>query len=170
MNLRSILCFFLFLLSAAGLSWRASAQEIANEEELQSQLETGKKLLGQTADRGAVLFFIAATYAQLKEPHAAMENLKECIALKEGFDPVGEPSFAGLRDSKEFQTLTDQVHKDFPVVSTAQLAFTSTEKDLVPEGLAWRRIDVGSGAWPARAACDFDATDLPPRSRIRDHR
>ena len=137
MNRCSICCFFFLLLLPISLPIRASAQEIANEEELQSQLASGKKLLGQTADRGAVLFFIAATYAQLKEPHDAMENLKECVALKEGFDPIGEPSFAGLRDTKEFQTLTDQVHKDFPVVSAAQLAFTSTEKDLVPEGLAY---------------------------------
>jgi len=126
-----------FLLLGAVLAARLAAQEIPNEEELRTQLETAQKFLGHTADRGAVLFFLAAVHAQLKEPHEAMANLKECVALKEGFDPVGEPSFAGLRDSKDFQALTDQVHRDFPVVSTAQLEFTSTEKDIVPEGLAY---------------------------------
>jgi hypothetical protein len=137
MNWRStgFLCFPPLL--CAFLSTPAPAQEIANEEELQAQLETAKKFLGHTPDRGAVLFFLAATYAQLKEPHEAVANLKECVALKEGFDPVGEPSFAGLRDSKDFQTLTEQVRRDFPPISTAQLAFTSTEKDLVPEGFAY---------------------------------
>ena len=129
--------FISIVLSSAALSALVSAQEIANEEELQAQLQTGKKFLGQAADRGAVLFFLAATYAQLKQPHEAMENLKECVALKEGFDPVGEPAFTGLRDSKDFQTLTEQVHRDFPMISTAQLAFTSTEKDLIPEGIAY---------------------------------
>ena len=123
--------------ACAVLLTHASAQDIPNEEELQAQLETAKKFLASAPDRGAVLFYVAATYALLKQPHAAVENLKECIALKEGFDPIGEPAFAGLRDSRDFQTLTEQVHRDFPPISTAQLAFTSIEKDLVPEGLAY---------------------------------
>ena len=44
------------LLSFAAVSGRISAQEIANEEELQAQLQNGKKFLGQAADRGAALF------------------------------------------------------------------------------------------------------------------
>jgi hypothetical protein len=125
------------LFSVLGLPASAASQEIPDEEELQTQLATAQKLLGQTADRGAVLFFIAATQALLKEPHQAMASLKDCVALKEGFDPVGEPAFAGLRNSKDFQTLSEQVHRDFPAISTAQLAFVSTEKDVVPEGLAY---------------------------------
>jgi sugar lactone lactonase YvrE len=115
----------------------AVAQDIPNEEELRAQLETGKKFLATAPDRGAVLFYIAAMHALLKEPHAAMENLKQCVALKEGFDPIGEPAFAGLHDSKDFQALTEQVHRDFPTVSMAQPAFVSAEKDIVPEGLAY---------------------------------
>jgi hypothetical protein len=135
---RNPIRFLLFLLlSSAALSTRALPQEIANEEELQAQLQTAKKFLGQTADRGAVLFFLAATYAQLNEPHEAVANLRECVALKEGFDPIGEPAFAGLRESKDFQTLTEQVHRDFPPISTAQPAFISAEKGLIPEGLAY---------------------------------
>jgi len=133
--IRSALVLFAFV--ATFLSTSAPAQDIPNEEELQAQLETAKKFLSAAPDRGAVLFYIAATHALLKEPHAAMENLKECVALKEGFDPAGEPAFAGLHDSKDFQTLTEQVHRDFPVVSTAQPAFVSTEKEIVPEGLAY---------------------------------
>jgi len=137
MNGNPIPVTLLLLLFSALASTPAIVQDIANEGELQSQLETGKKFLATAADRGAVLFHLAATQAQLKEPHAAMENLKQCIALKEGFDPIGEPAFIGLRDSRDFQTLIEQVHRDFPVVSTAQPAFTSVDKDLVPEGLAY---------------------------------
>jgi len=135
---RNSIRFLLFLIPfCAALSTRALPQEIANDEELQAQLAAGKKFLGQTADRGAVLFFLAATYAQLKEPHEAVTTLKECVALKEGFDPAGDPAFAGLRQSKDFQTLTEQVHRDFPPISTAQPAFLSSEKGLIPEGLAY---------------------------------
>ncbi len=66
-----------------------------------------------------------------------MDNLKQCIALKEGFDPSGEPAFAVLKDGKDFKQLLEQVRKDFPPVTQAKLAFTTTEKDLVPEGLAY---------------------------------
>jgi DNA-binding beta-propeller fold protein YncE len=131
----SFACILLFALTV--FPHGLVAQDIRNEEELQAQLESAKKFLGQTPDRGAVLFFLAATHALLREPNEAMARLRECVALKAGFDPVGEPAFAGLRDSKDFQTLTKQVHKDFPVVSTAQPAFVSTDKDLVPEGLAY---------------------------------
>jgi hypothetical protein len=129
----ALLCLFV----TTCCSRYATAQDIPNEEELQAKLEIGKKFLAIAPDRGAVLFYIAAMHALLKEPHAAVENLKECVALKEGFDPIGEPAFAGLHDSKEFQALTEQVHRDFPMVSIAQPAFVSAGKDIVPEGLAY---------------------------------
>ena len=100
-------------------------------------MAAAEKLLGKTPDRGAILYFLALTHAQLLELNYATVNLKECLALKEGFDPSGEPSFAILKDAKEYQQLVDQVHKDFPPVTQARLAFATTEKDLVPEGLAY---------------------------------
>src|SRR3974377_2379601 len=105
MNFRPNHLVPVLLFSVTCLAPLARSQEIGNEEELRAQLETAKSFLGHTADRGAVLFLIAATHALLNEPHAAMVNLKECIELKEGFDPIGEPAFAGLRESKDFQTL-----------------------------------------------------------------
>jgi hypothetical protein len=129
---------FSFALAVAGSgSWSAVAQEPANELEIRSQMATAEKLSGKIPDRGAVLFFLAAGHAQLGEFHASLAKLQECVALKEGFDPQGEPSFAVLKDSKEFPQLVEQAHKDFPVVAQAQLAFTTSEKDLVPEGLAY---------------------------------
>ena len=113
------------------------AQEPSNEEANRAELERAERLLGKTADRGAVLYFMAVLHAQLNEIREATENLKECLALKEGFDPSGERTFAVLREAKDYQQLVEQVHKDFPLVTNAQLAFTTVEKDLVPEGLAY---------------------------------
>lgn len=112
-------------------------QEPANEAESRAELARAAGLLGQTPDRGAVLYLMAVLHAQLNEVREATANLKECMALKEGFDPAGERTFAVLRDSKELQQMIEQEHKDFPFVSNAKLAFTTTEKDLVPEGLAY---------------------------------
>ena len=131
---RSSGVFLLLLLSSAATLF---SQELPDDAELRKQLATAQDLLGKTPDRASVLYFIATVHAQLREPHEAMVNLKECIAAKEGFDPVGDPAFAALRTSSDFQQLTEQVHKDFPKVSHAQVAFVTTEKDLIPEGLAY---------------------------------
>ena len=57
--------------------------------------------------------------------------------MKKGFDPAGEPAFAGLEGSSDFDKLVEQAHRDFPAVSQAHSAFITTEKDLIPEGLAY---------------------------------
>jgi sugar lactone lactonase YvrE len=129
--------FGLLVLLLTAFSLLVPAQEPAEEPEIRAQLAAAERLLGRTADRGAVLYFLAATHAELQESSAAMENLKQCIALKEGFDPSGDPTFAGLKEDKDFQKLIEQVHKDFPPVSQAKLAFSTTEKNLLPEGLAF---------------------------------
>jgi hypothetical protein len=124
----------LLLLSPAATPF---SQELPDDAELRKQLATAQNLLGKTPDRASVLYFIATVDAQLREPHEAIVNLSECIAAKEGFDPVGDPAFAALRTSSDFQRLTEQVHKDFPQVRHAQLAFATNEKDIIPEGLAY---------------------------------
>jgi hypothetical protein len=53
---------------------------------------------------------------------------------------VGDRVFAGLGTSADFQRLTEQVHKDFPEVTQARVAFMTREKDLVPEGIAYDSV------------------------------
>ena len=130
-------CAFGLLLLLTAPAQSLHAQEPADDTELREQLAMAQNLLGKTPDRAAVLYFIAGTHALLREPHEAVETLKECIAAKEGFDPGGDRVFAGLKTSTEFQHLVQQVHKDFPRETTARLAFLTAEKDLVPEGLAY---------------------------------
>ena len=140
MLLRSRLCLLVFLalfLCVLAGSTPIRSQEATDDTELRKQLALGEQLLGKTPDRAAVLYFIAATHALLREPHEAIVNLKECIAAKEGFDPSGDPIFRGLKFSTEFQQLVGIAHKNFPEVSRAQIAFVVPEKDLIPEGLAY---------------------------------
>lgn len=137
-RLRASTAFFLLLVASAPAPF---AQESSDDADLRKQLAMAQNLLDKTPDRAAVLYFIAGTHALLHEPHEAMVSLKECIAAKEGFDPSGDRIFAGLRTSTEFQHLTEQVHKDFPNVSRARVAFTTSEKDLIPEGLAYNPAD-----------------------------
>lgn len=111
--------------------------EPADAAEVREQIAIVEKLQSVVPDRGAVLYFLSTAKQHLGETREALSLLKECIALREGFDPSGDPAFLGLKDSKEFEDLTEKVHRDFPPVSGARLAFVTDEKDLIPEGLAY---------------------------------
>jgi sugar lactone lactonase YvrE len=125
------------LLALAAACGTVAAQEPANEAEIRAEMAAAEGLLGKTPDRAAVLYLLAALHAQLGEIHEATTNLKECVSLKEGFDPAGGPEFAALKGAREYAQLLEQAHKDFPAVNQARLAYAITEKDLVPEGLAY---------------------------------
>jgi hypothetical protein len=118
-------------------STRGAPAEPVEGSAIHAQIKIAEGLLGKTPDRGAVLYFLAASHALLREAIPALEQLKECVALKEGFDPSGDNAFAELRTSSDFQKLVEQIHKDFPAEHHSRVAITTREKDLFPEGLAY---------------------------------
>jgi sugar lactone lactonase YvrE len=122
---------------AAAWGTNVASQEPANETEIRTEMTAAERLLGKTPDRASVLYLLAALHAQLGEIQQAMTNLKESVSLKEGFDPSGGPEFAALHGAREYDQLVEQARKDFPAVSQARLAYITTEKDLVPEGLVY---------------------------------
>jgi hypothetical protein len=105
--------------------------------EVRAEIASVEKLMPQLVDRGGALYFLSTSRQHLGETLEALRLLKECLALREGFDPSGSPSLRVLKGSKEFDDLIVSVHRDYPVVGQAQLAFVTEEKDLVPEGLAY---------------------------------
>ncbi len=111
--------------------------EPADAAEVREQIAVVEKLKTVVPDRGAVLFFLSTANQHLGETREALELLKECLKLREGFDPSGSPSFLGLKGTKEFDDLVAVVRRDFPVAAQARLAFVTEEKDLIPEGLAY---------------------------------
>jgi hypothetical protein len=116
---------------------RGSPAEPVDAAETRAQIAIVEKLLPHFPDRGAALYFLAASRQHLGESLEALKLLKECIALGEGFDPSGGPEYAGLRGSHEFTELVEKVHRDFPVEAHARLMLLTEEKNLIPEGLAW---------------------------------
>jgi hypothetical protein len=116
---------------------RGSLEEPANAAEIRAQIASAEKLLGKTPDRASVLYLLAALHARLREVREAMTSLRECLSFKEGFDPAGGPEFAALHGSPEYDKLLEQAQKDFPAANQARLAYTTAEKDLIPEGLAY---------------------------------
>jgi len=143
----SCILFWSFLFCALFFLVRTKAQEQgevkgapaepADAQETRHEVAAVEKLRSSLPDRGAALYFLALAKQHLHESREALELLKECLALREGFDPSNSPSFMEFRDNKEFTALVANVHRDFPVVAQAREAFRTSEKDLIPEGLAY---------------------------------
>jgi hypothetical protein len=131
----------LALLFSAATCRAQDADQIRGEPDdataVREQIAKIEKRLPQIPDRAAALYLLAASKQHLGETREALQNLKDCLALKEGFDPSGSPSLGALKGTKEFDDLVAAVHRDFPVVAHAKLALASEEKDLIPEGLAY---------------------------------
>ena len=116
---------------------KGTPAEPADAKEIREQIALVQNLQTTLPDRGAALYFLAAMKQRLREDREALALLKECVALQKGFDPSGAPVFYGLKGTREFTALIDAVHRDFPIVAQAHEAFRTTEKDLIPEGLAY---------------------------------
>ena len=108
---------------------------------LRAEIKVVERLQPRLADRGAALYLLAHHYAHLSEQTKALALLKECVALGEGFDPSEAPAFAPLKSEVEFRQLAEQVRRGFPPVHRALVAFTFSQSDLFPEGLA---VDVAN--------------------------
>jgi SMP-30/Gluconolactonase/LRE-like region len=119
---------------------KGAPAEPVDAQKVRDQIAAVQKLLPSLPDRGAALYFLATARQNLRETREALALLKECLALREGFDPSGEPAYLELKGSKEFSALIDNVHRDFPVMMQAHEAFRTTEKDLVSEGLAYDAV------------------------------
>jgi sugar lactone lactonase YvrE len=140
--------FSLLLLSvSAGFLAQPLLAQVADEgqvrgapsdsDEIRARIASLEKQLPHLPDRAAGLYFLAVERQRIGDTLEALKLLKECVNLHEGFDPSGSQDLKILKGQKEFDDLVTTVHKDFPVVAQAKLAFVTTEKDLIPEGLAY---------------------------------
>jgi hypothetical protein len=100
-----------------------------------ADIRTVKSSWDEIHDHGAAAFFLAQAYAELGEPQEALSLLRSC-PLDEGFDPNGVGSFKALQANAEFRALEARVHREFPPVHHARVAFTMADTELFPEGIA----------------------------------
>ena len=103
---------------------------------VRAEIATTEALLPKLADRAAGQYLLATDYTALGDSAKALALLKEAVHSDEGFDPSEDRAFASLKTNPEFQALVKRAAQKFPAVHRAQLAFTVSEKDLIPEGLA----------------------------------
>ena len=116
---------------------RGAPAEPDNAAEVRAQIVAVEKLIPTYVDRGAALYFLAATKMHFGETREAMDLLQKCVTLEEGFDPSGSSEFAGLRNEHAFAEMVERVKARFPPVAQARRALVTADKDLIPEGLAW---------------------------------
>lgn len=122
----------------------APATKSGDNPVLAGQIAKLEKILPTIRDRAAVLFFLAYDYARMGNFDRSLTLLKECIEADEGFDPSGDPEYEPIKKRSDFLALIDRVHRIFPPVHRAQIAFVVPEKDVIPEGLA---VDSGNGTF-----------------------
>lgn len=89
---------------------------------VREEIKAVKKLLPQLLDRGPALSQLAHDYVYLGNLSEGLSVLKECIALKEGFDPDGDPVFLPLKTNPEYVSLVSEVHREYPQVQHSHLA------------------------------------------------
>jgi tetratricopeptide (TPR) repeat protein len=116
---------------------KGAPAEPSDAQETHREIEAVRKLQPSLPDRGAALYFLAVAQQHLRNSLEALDLLKQCVALQEGFDPSGDAAFLEFKGNKEFTALIENVHKQFPSLAQAREAFRTTEKDLIPEGLAY---------------------------------
>jgi sugar lactone lactonase YvrE len=149
---RRAITLSLFIGCAVALAWQTpsavtrggmnSAQQTpvqvpaTDSQHFRDEIKALEQLLPRLVDRGAALFLLAHDYARFGELEKALDLLKQCVALHEGFDPGGDTAFAPLRSRSEFLSLVESVRQQNPPIRRAHVAFTVPQDDLFPEGLA----------------------------------
>src|SRR6267154_1958243 len=120
----------------AAQSSTTAATPPADAAEVKQEIQQMEGLLPKLPERGAALFLLAHDHTHIGNLEKALSLLRECLSLDEGFDPEGDSAFGPLATDAEFRSLMERVHRHYPMVHRAHVAFTISEKDLVPEGLA----------------------------------
>jgi hypothetical protein len=160
-----------FLLCGVASFWfcepaNAQASSASRDNEMRrTEVQQVEAALPRIADRGAALFFLARRYAQLGELEKSLALLKECIALDEGFDPSEAPQFQPLHANPDFRALVERVERQYLPVHLARVAYTISETDLFPEGLA---VDPGQHVFYMGSMLRKKIIRIPQKGEVSD--
>ena len=120
-----------------------------------------------------VLYALAKAKALTGDADGAIATLSRAVALGYGAGAGTDPAFASLADADRpaFRALLPKIVANGRPLGRARVAFTLSEADLIPEGIAWdpgsRRLFVGSLARNKIVAISPDgrASDFVPSGR-----
>jgi hypothetical protein len=123
-----------------------------------------------------VLVALAKAEALSGHPDGAIAALQRAVPLGGGAGSDTDPAFASISERPAFRALLPAIRENGKPVSNATRAFTLSEKDLIPEGIAWdpasRTLFVGSLAKNKIVAISADGKvrDFVPSGREGLHR
>jgi len=90
-----------------------------------------------SADKAAVTYQMARTWAEAKQWPETVDWLRKAVAFKGGLDPSRDSIFAALRGTREFEAILEAVQASTPPVSHSSLGFKVQVRNLVPESMAF---------------------------------
>ncbi len=118
-----------------------------------------------------VLNALAKARALTGDTDGAIAALSRAVALGYGAGADTDPAFASLGERPDFRALLPKIVANGRPLGSARVAFTLSEADLIPEGIAWdpgsRRLFVGSLARNKIVAISADGrvSDFVPSGR-----
>jgi sugar lactone lactonase YvrE len=120
----------------------------SDSRQFQAEVDRVKGLLATAGDKCTVQYALARTLAYGGQYRQALDALRDAVDLNVGLDPSRDDIFARLRGTNEFSLLMRSVRDGTPPVSNSKPAFTVSDAQLVPEGIAWdgrrKRLFLGS--------------------------
>jgi hypothetical protein len=134
-----VTCGIALAMAAAGGAHQDHAGTL-DAQRLRAEIQKIEAALPRITDRGAALYLLAQRHLALGELDRARSLLAECLSLDEGFEP-DTPALGALQRSGDIRGLADRFRQRHPPVHRASVAFTVTEDDLFPEGLAFDAAD-----------------------------
>ena len=99
--------------------------------------ETLRELKPLMPGNPRIIYNLAASDALLGDTQAALAELRNLAGMGLGYDFVADEDFSSLRKSSEFGAIVKQIEANKKPVSHSTLAFALTERDLIPEDIAY---------------------------------
>ncbi len=110
---------------------------VEDEREFKKELERLERLLPTANNKPAIELQIANTYAAGGQYSEAIRRLRKLVEANLGLDPSRDPEFAKVRNTAEFQSIMDEVHRQTPPVHNSRLITTLGDQDVRPENIAF---------------------------------
>jgi len=112
-----------------------AANGAAQQGQFQTALNHFLALMEMVPHNPAVYYAAAAMHARLGQADNALTCLEKALVLGHDVNGRLDPAFDGLREAESFKTIEALLKKQDTPVGHSQLAFTLSEKDLLPEGI-----------------------------------
>jgi SMP-30/Gluconolactonase/LRE-like region len=112
-----------------------------------------------------VLSALAKAKALSGDADGAIAALTRAVSLGYGAGADTDPAFASLSDRPAFRTLLPKIVANGRPIGNARIAFTLSEADLIPEGIAW---DPGSRTFFLGSLAKNKIVAIAPDGRVRD--